>query len=137
MIEKQTDRSVADVRNFLCGYQLCIDMLNLRHYERKRRKPFETDFECNDVLEGDETYWRARMYEVESLIGNMRNGREKLVLYYHYIRGERIEHVADFLGFSRRTAYRVHQKGLLQASFLYEKAKKEGLILEETDPLED
>ena len=132
MTESKINQSIEAVRNFLGGYQLCIDMLNLRSYERKRRRAFEGEsFDCADLLSGEEAYWRARMYEIETLIGRMRNGREKLVLYYHYIKGERIERAADFLGFSRRTAYRVHQKGLLQAALLYEKAKKEGLIFEE------
>ena len=126
MTETKINQSIEAVRNFLGGYQLCVDMLNLRRYERKRHKALDENFDCPDLLTGDETYWRARMYEIETLIGRMRNGREKLVLYYHYIKGERIERAADFLGFSRRTAYRVHQKGLLQAAFLYEKTKKEG-----------
>ncbi len=131
MIEskQQQPRSHADerlerTRNFLCGYQLCLDMLNLRTYERRRAKAFSDDCDCEDILLGNEAFWRARMYEVSTLISSMRNGREKLILYYHYIRGESIEHAANMLGISRRTGYRLHQKGLLQASFLL---KKEGL----------
>lgn len=128
MTEEKIQQQIQTVKDFLCGYQLCIDMLNLRQYERKRKKVFSELCECADVLMGDEAYWRARMYEVETLIGRMRNGREKLILYYHYIKGEPIERAADFLGISRRTGYRAHWKGLIQISFLYERAKKEGLI---------
>ena len=117
------DERIEYTRNFLCGYQLCADMLNLRRYERKRAKAFSDDCDCDDILLGSEAFWRARMYEVSTLISSMKNGREKLILYYHYVRGESIEHAANILGISRRTGYRLHQKGLLLASFLL---KKEG-----------
>ena len=124
MTEIQEDARIEAVRDFLCSYQLCIDMLNLRKYERARASKFDEGFECADILAGDEAYWKARMYEVNALIGSMRNGREKLILYYHYIRGESIERAADLLGVSRRTGYRMHKKGLLLISFLYERMRR-------------
>ena len=127
-VEQQTtsDPVLGSVRDFLCGYQLCVDMLHLRRYERRRAYVFCDPCECEELLAGNESYWHARMYEVESLINAMRNGREKLMLYYHYIRGESIEHAADLIGVSRRTGYRLHSKGLLMASFLFKKMKKSG-----------
>ena len=122
------DPQVEEVRDFLCGYQICLDMLHLRRYERKRAYVFHDSCSCTDLLEGSEGYWRARMYEVEVLINSMRNGREKLVLYYHYIRGESIERAADLIGVSRRTGYRLHQRGLFIVSFLFKKMKKSGEI---------
>ena len=118
------DSRIEAVRNFLCGYQLCRDMLNLRQYERKRASYFEEECVCDDILAGNETTWRTRMQEIGNLIAGMKNGREKVILYYHYIKGESIEHSADILGVSRRTGYRIHQRGLLMISFLYERMKK-------------
>lgn len=123
-IEERNAERMEDVRNFLCGYRLCLDMLHVRQYERKRARAFDDECDCEDILRGNETIWRARMFEVGSLIGQMRNGREKLILYYHYVKGESIEHASDLLGVSRRTGYRLHQKGLLLASFLWERMKK-------------
>ena len=120
------DPQIEEVRNFLCGYQLCLDMLHLRRYERKRAYVFRDPCNCEELLAGNEGYWRSRMYEVEALVNAMRNGREKLVLYYHYVRGESIELAADLIGVSRRTGYRLHQRGLLFASFLFKKMKKSG-----------
>ena len=122
--EEEKIDPVEEVRNFLCGYQLCVDMLNLKKYERKRAAVFRDECDCDDILAGSETYWRARMFEVGSLISSMKNGREKLILYYHYIRGESIERAADLLGVSRRTGYRIHKRALLLASFLYARTKK-------------
>ena len=123
-MEEQDKERIARVRDFLCGYQLCIDMLNLRKYERKRADRFEEIFDGEDILMGNEAIWRARMHEIGALIDGMRNCREKIILYYHYIRGESIEHAANLLGVSRRTGYRLHDKGLFMASFLYERMKK-------------
>ena len=112
-------------RDYLSGYRLCMDMLHLHRYERKRAKPFEELCRCEDVLMGNEAYWRARMFEAENLIGSMKNGREKLILYYHYIKGESIERAADLLGISRRTGYRAHQRGLLVIGIKLDRIKRE------------
>lgn len=122
--DQQLEKQVEDVRNFLCGYQLCLDMLNLRRYERKRAKIFCEECDCTDILGGDEAYWQSRMYEVAALLGQMKNGREKLILYYHYVRGESVEHAANLLGVSRRTGYRILRRALVSASFLYRRAGK-------------
>ena len=127
-IEQKEKDPIEAVRSFLCSYQVCLDMLNLRRHERKRERVFDDPFECEDVLAGGEVFWRGRMYEVRALIESMRNGREKIVLYYHYIRSMSIEHAADMLGVSRRTGYRLHQKGLFMASFLYQKKQKRNAI---------
>lgn len=121
---KEKDPRIEEVRNFLCSYQLCRDMLNLRQYERRRASYFDDECNCDDILAGNEATFRARMQEIGNLIAGMKNGREKVILYYHYIKGESIEHSADILGVSRRTGYRIHQRGLLMISFLYERMKK-------------
>ena len=108
-----------EVRNFLCSYQLCLDMLNLRRYERKRAKRFSDPCDCADILSGDEAYWRARMFEVGTLISRMPNGREKLVLYWHYVKGESFERIAGGFGCSRRTSYRLHMRALERAAVLF------------------
>ena len=115
---------VERTRNFLCGYQLCLDMLNLRQYERRRANVFRDPCDCDDILMQGEAYWRARMTEVGALISSMKNSREKVILFYHYIRGESIEHAANLLGVSRRTGYRLHQMGLMIASALLEKKER-------------
>ena len=111
--------NIEQVREFLLSYRLCVEMLDLRKYERKRIGDGELPACCEDILAGDETYWRIRLHEVNALVGNMKNSREKLILYYHYIRGLSVERAANLLGVSRRTGYRLHQKGLQIAARLY------------------
>ena len=123
--EQAVDPRIEEVRNFLCSYQFSFDMLNLHRYERRRaRVHFDEEYECNDLMAGDEKLWEARMCDVRTLISSLRDGREKLILYYHYIRGMSVEHAADMIGVSRRTGYRMHKRGLLLCSFLYENMKK-------------
>ena len=87
-VSREWNEDVEEVRNFLREYWVCRQMLNLRRYERKRwGRPEEPDG-VEALLLAGEACWMARMREVEALVGLMRNGREKLVLYYHYIRGE-------------------------------------------------
>ena len=132
--EKEELEAIEATKDFLCGYRLCMDLLGLRRYERKRLSRAGEECACADVLAGDEVYWRARMHTVGILLGKMKNGREKLMIYYHYIRGESIEHAANLLDVSRRTGYRLHERGLRSASFLYERMKKEDSFLR--DPLQ-
>ena len=102
----------AAARDFLAGYQLCLDLLKLKKYERRRSELFDEPCRCEDVLAGNELFWRARMEAVCQAIASLRNGRENLVLYHRYIRGESVEHAAGILGISRRTAYRAFKRGL-------------------------
>ena len=114
---------VEEARDFLCSYRLCLEMLHLRRYERGRAPALQDPFLYEDILRGNEVYWRARMQEVADLIHSMRNGREKMLLYYRYIRGESGERAADLIGFSRRTGYRIHQKALRIAAILLKSSR--------------
>ena len=126
--DTEKEELVEEVRNFLCSYRLCADLLQLHRYERKRAKPFEEEFECDELLDGNEACWRARMFAVGSVVAKMKNGREKLMIHYHYIRGESVDHAASLLNVSRRTGYRLHHRGLCSAAVIYERLKKNKLI---------
>ena len=118
------ERIVEEARNYLCGYQFCMDMLSLRKYERRRAHVFDDLCDCGDLIAGDEVLWRSRMYEIRTLIESMKNGREKVILYYHYVKGESIEHAANMLGVSRRTGYRIHSCALHSIALLLQRRKK-------------
>lgn len=117
---------VEEAREFMCGYRLAADMLHLQRYERKRAKGFEEECACADILEGDEADWKARIQEVGKLLTGMKNGREKLLLYHHYVRGTSIERIADLIGVSRRTGYRIHRRALLRVGLLLKRSGYQG-----------
>ena len=121
--EKEELEAMEEAKDFLRGYRVCIEMLGLRKYERRRLQGGDLSG-CEEILAGDEAYWRARLYAVNALLGRMKNGREKLLLYYHYVKGESVERAASLLGVSRRTAFRIHQRALLCAFHLLKSTKK-------------
>lgn len=122
--DQQELSRIESAKEYLCGYRLCADLLRLKRYERKRERAFEELCRCEDVLMGNEAFWRARMFEVEQLISSLRNGREKLLLYYRYLKGESVERAADLMGVSRRTGYRIHRRGLLVVGILLERQRR-------------
>ena len=52
MTQEEEMRVRETARNYLCGYQLCLDMLKLRKYERKRAAKFDELCDCEDILAG-------------------------------------------------------------------------------------
>lgn len=110
------------VKEYLAGYRFCVEMLQLRKYERVHPSVFDDPID-ETLLSGNEAFWKSRMLEIGLFIGSLPNGRAKLVLHYRYIKGLSVERIADLLGVSRRTGYRLHDKGLFLASFAYERLK--------------
>ena len=51
---------IENAKNYLSGYQLCMDLLHLRQYERRRAKEFDEPCRAEDILKGNECYWRAK-----------------------------------------------------------------------------
>ncbi len=131
MTEKKTEKATAmeEAKNFLCGYRMCMEMLGLNRYERHRTRCETCDEESTEalrtsLLKGDEAYWQMQMYEIEALMGELKNGREKLILHYHYLRGLSVERAAALLGVSRRTGYRLHERGLCMVAYRLAKYRK-------------
>ena len=106
------------------GYRVCRELLGLRRYERKRAAAHMEECDVEEILAGDEVFWRARMHAIAAVLGKMKNGREKLILYYHYIKGDSVERIALRLGVSRRTGYRIFQRGLFAVSEYLEEMQK-------------
>lgn len=131
MTEKETEQNAAieAAKDFLSGYRMCVEMLGLNRYERRRIGSDRIEEEAaaylrEDLLTRDASYWQMQMYEVEALLGEIKNGREKLILHYRYLRGMSVERAAALLGVSRRTGYRLHERGLSMVARLLEKRRK-------------
>ena len=126
MEDKETlnEARIRAAKEFLGGYRICEELLGIQKYTRRRARLIEEEVQLEELFAGNEAYWRMRMYEVENMIASMANGREKILLYYRYIKGESVEHVSDLLGFSRRTGYRLLGRGLLSVGRRLERMGK-------------
>ena len=94
--------------DYLKGYRTNGKLLRLERYEREY---FGTKDNCDFEAMGEIPLARARMYEVRHLINSLPNCDEKLLLYYHYIKGENVERCAELLGVSRSSAFRMKKRG--------------------------
>ncbi len=107
--EKEKIRQVED---YLRGYQLNRKLLRLDRYEREYFHTDEKDIEAF----GEAPLARARMFEIRHFIMQIKNCDEKLMLYYHYIKGEPVERCGELLGVSRSTAFRMKARALKMAA---------------------
>ena len=101
---------IQKIENYLKGYMLNQKLLRLDRYER-------TYFGYRDSEETipDTPIARAKMFEVRHFIMSLENSDEKLLLYYHYIRGETVEKCAELLGISRSSGFRLKKRALAVA----------------------
>jgi len=113
MIKKSiSEDKLRDIDDYLKGYILNQKLLKLDKYER-------TYFGYRDGDDGavsDTPLARARMFEIRHFIMEMKNGDEKLLLYYHYVRGETVEKCAELLGISRSSGFRLKKRALAAAA---------------------
>lgn len=109
------DPREARAHQYLAGYSLCTDLLNLGRaggsvqYEEVVGK--EWTFE--EILGADAGFWEFRRMEIHAMLVAMPTTRESSLLYRHYISGDSIERIADRLGTSRRSAYRMYHRALV------------------------
>ena len=96
------------MKEYLSGYKLSRDLLELEKYERE----FLRSRACASERPGDLSMARARMFEIRHFILNLPNSNEKILLYLHYIDCEPIERCGDILNMSRSSAFRLKRKAL-------------------------
>ena len=116
-----TTATVSEAENYLKGYILNKKIVLAERYERDF-----FDKKCDDELEilGDIPLARAKMFEIRHFIMDMENSDEKLLLYYHYVKGEPVERCGELLGISRSSAFRLKSKALILAQSKLIKSKK-------------
>lgn len=106
-----TNEDLKNTENYLKSYKFCRDLLSMKNYEEKY---FDT-LEWESESPAEFSLARAKMFEIRHFILDMQNSKEKLLLYYHYVRGETIEHCGELLGVSRSSAFRMKKRGLGKA----------------------
>ena len=106
--EEISKEEIKKAEEFLKGYKLNRNLFRLDTYERKRGEVSEWDAESPDEL----YLARAKMFEIRHAIMELPNCDEKLMLYFHYIKGETIEKCAEMLGLSRSSAFRMRKRAL-------------------------
>lgn len=136
LLSKCTQEELDAAQNYLKAYRLCEKMLHLRDYERKRTAKMEEPANAEQILQASACHWELQIVQTKQLINDIRNGREKMILYYHFIRGESVESAARLIGISRRTGYRMLEKGVaLVALCLRQRAEEDGANCKKIDTL--
>ncbi|MBE6546371.1 MAG: hypothetical protein E7668_02875 [Ruminococcaceae bacterium] len=109
--ESVSETEIRMMDNYLKGYCLNRRLLRLNRYEQEYFGWQATE----EDLPGEEPLARARMFEIRHFITDMNNSTEKLLLYYHYIRGESVERCGELLNISRAGAYRLKKRAITAA----------------------
>ena len=86
--------NIEEMKNYLSGYKLYRDLLELEKYERE----FLRSREWSSERPGDLTLARVKMFEIRNFILSLPNSNEKILLYIHYIDCEPIERCGDIMG---------------------------------------
>lgn len=101
--------------DFLKEYRFYAKLLRLDRYEREFFRSSQDTQSTNE-----EPLARARMYEIRHFLMSLPNSDEKLLLYYHYVKGEPIERCASLLGIGRSSAFRMKTRALRIATELFD-----------------
>ncbi|MBQ8331899.1 MAG: hypothetical protein IJX94_05325 [Clostridia bacterium] len=106
--ESVSEEEIRGMENYLSGYRLNQKLLRMDRYERAYLGGGDNE----DDFPGELPLARARMFEVRQFIMGMKNSDEKLMLYYHYVKGESVEKCAELLGISRSSGFRLKKRAL-------------------------
>ena len=90
---------------------------------------YKTMLESNELFSKgdslcDTLFARAKMQEINNFIRSLPPCREKLMLFYKYIRGETVERVGELLDVSPRTAFRIMKSATELAASHYDEIGK-------------
>ena len=102
------NENIEEMKDYLSGYKLCRDLLELEKYERE----FLRSREWANERPGDLTLAKVKMFEIRHFILGLPNSNEKILLYLHYIDCEPIERCGNIMSISRSSAFRLKRRAL-------------------------
>lgn len=116
MEENISKEALTITENYLKSYRLNQKLVRLERYEREFFGGGDTrDLEAF----GELPLAKPRMYDVRHFIMSLPNCDEKLILYYHYIKGLSVERCGELIGISRSSAFRKRSAALVMAAKKY------------------
>ena len=107
------------MENYLKHHSFYAKLLKLDKYEQD----YFGGGERVDI-HSESTLAHAKMFEIRHFIMTMQNSNEKLLLYYHYVRGESVDRCAELIGISRSSAFRLKKRALALAAEKYAARRK-------------
>ena len=88
---------------YLERYALYRRMIDGNHHARTYFESSRSDASTT----ADDALLNARMMEIRHFVVTLPDCREKMLLYYRYIRGHSMETCAELMNVSRRTVFRI------------------------------
>ena len=119
-----SEEEIRAMEDYLRGYAFHQKMIEMDEMERS----FFYEVRVSERGSAELPLARVRLFEIRHFIMSMENGMEKLLLYYHYVKGESVERCGDLLGVSRSTVFRMKHRALAFA-VLHKKRIDEASVL--------
>ena len=103
-----SDGEIQELEEYLRGYSFHEKLIAMDEYARSYFYSPRKD----GAGAGEIPLARVKLFEIRHFIMSMDNSDEKLLLYYHYVKGESIERCSELLGVARCTAFRMKKRAL-------------------------
>ena len=116
-----SEQEIRSMEDYLKGYAFHQKMLGAEKYEQQFF--YEREEKSQKKQLGEIPLAQIKMFEVRHFIMGLANGDEKLLLYYHYVKGDSIERCSELLGIGRSTAFRMKKRALALAA-LHKKSEE-------------
>lgn len=125
-----TQEDICAVKKYLEGYGASKSILKMMEYEKEyfADKSKAHDDDALIVPGGDEVLLKSKMYDVRRFILGMEDGKEKALLFYHYIRGFSVEKCSEMMGIGRTSAFRLKKKALASAAARFAEREKKNAV---------